>query len=93
MAKGVTMIELTESQLHDLDTAPEPYRVVDPRTNTFYVLVRADIYERARELLGDDLDPRDAYAAVDRAFAEGWNDPKMDDYDRALGRSEKTGLV
>jgi hypothetical protein len=68
------MIELTESQQHALDNAPEPPRVVDPRTNTFFVLVRADVYERARELLGEDLDPRDAYAAVERAFAEGWND-------------------
>jgi hypothetical protein len=76
------MIELTESQQHALDNEPEPHRVVDPRTNTAYVLVRADVYERAKGLLGEDFDPRDAYAAVDRAFAEGWNDPKMDDYDR-----------
>jgi hypothetical protein len=33
----------------------------------------------------DGPDPRDAYSAIDRAFAEGWNDPKMDDYD---GRDE-----
>jgi hypothetical protein len=32
--------------------------------------------------LDGELHPRDAYAAIDRTFAEGWNDPKMDDYDR-----------
>ena len=32
--------------------------------------------------LDDDFQPREAYAAIDRSFAEGWSDPKMDDYDR-----------
>jgi hypothetical protein len=30
----------------------------------------------------DDAEVRDAYPAVDRAFAAGWDDPRMDDYDR-----------
>jgi hypothetical protein len=30
----------------------------------------------------DDLQPGDIYPAVDKAFAPGWTDPKMDDYDR-----------
>jgi hypothetical protein len=30
----------------------------------------------------DGIDPADAYPAIDRAFAAGWDDPKMDDYDR-----------
>ena len=75
------MIELTEPQLHALDADPEP-RVVDPRTNTAYILVRADVYERMRGLLGEDFHPSEAYPAIDRAFAEAWDDPKMDDYDR-----------
>lgn len=29
-----------------------------------------------------DEDVREAYPAIDRAFADGWNDPRMDDYDR-----------
>ena len=33
-------------------------------------------------LFGDDFHPGEAYPAIDRAFAEGWGDPKMDDYDR-----------
>ena len=56
--------------------------VVDPDTNTEYVLVRADVYARLAGLLGGDVQPSEAYPAVDRAFAEGWNDPRMDDYDR-----------
>jgi hypothetical protein len=30
----------------------------------------------------DDFHPHDAYPAIDRAFAEGWDDPNMGDYDR-----------
>jgi len=30
----------------------------------------------------DDFHPRDAYPAIDGAFAGGWNDPRMDGYDR-----------
>jgi hypothetical protein len=37
--------------------------------------------EQHREL-ADDSRPGDAYPAVDRAFSEDWNEPKMDDYDR-----------
>ena len=29
-----------------------------------------------------DFHVSDTYAAMDEAFAEGWNDPKMSDYDR-----------
>lgn len=29
----------------------------------------------------EGADPRDAYLAIDRAFAEGWSDSKMGDYD------------
>ena len=39
------------------------------------------VYERLKDLLQDDCHPREAYPAIDRAFAEGWNDPKIDDYD------------
>ena len=76
------MIELTEQQQQALDAAAQPPRVLDPRTNTAYVLVRADVYERVQGLLVEDFQARDAYSAVDRAFAAGWNDPRMDDYDR-----------
>jgi hypothetical protein len=73
-------LELTDQQQHAVDAEPAP-RVVDPRSGTAYVLLRADIFERLRALLGDDVYPSDAYPAIDRAFAADWNDPKMDDYD------------
>jgi hypothetical protein len=61
------MIELTEP----LQTAVEqsqnqPVRVVNPRTNEEFVLLRADLYETVKSLLADGLLPQteeDARAA------------------------------
>ncbi len=75
------MIELTQDQRRELAKAEVP-RVVDPETRKTYILVSEELFERMKGLLGDDIHPSEAYPAVDRAFAEGWNDPKMDDYDR-----------
>ena len=76
-------IELTETQQQAIaECATTLPRVVDPGTNTTYVLVRADVFDRFQGILDGDLQSRDAYPAIDRAFAEGWNDPKMDDHDR-----------
>jgi hypothetical protein len=72
------MIELTEEQRRELER-PEPI-AVDPQTKEEYVLVRRDVYARLKSAL-DDPDPRDAYAAIDRAFAPIWDEPKMADYD------------
>jgi hypothetical protein len=73
---------LTEEQVRAVAAQPyEPVRMIDPTTNRAYVLLRAEVFERVREMRGD-FRPRDAYPAIDRAFAEGWNDPKMDDYNR-----------
>jgi hypothetical protein len=48
-------LELTEQQQHALDQHPErPARIIDPRTNAAYVLVRADEYENIRELLEEE---------------------------------------
>jgi hypothetical protein len=46
------------------------------------VLVRKEVYQRLQAALSDNLAPSEAYPAIDRAFAPGWSDPKMDDYDR-----------
>jgi hypothetical protein len=41
------MIELTEQQLQALAASgAKPLPLVDPRTNTPYVLLRTDVYER-----------------------------------------------
>jgi hypothetical protein len=75
------LLNLTDEQSHAIEAHPdEPLRLVDPAKNRVYVLVTTDVYDRMRDLLADD--PRDAYPAIDRAFADGWGDPKMADYDR-----------
>jgi hypothetical protein len=76
------MIQLTKDQ-HDelMQNGQDTATVIDPVTNTEYVLLRADVFQRLREMTEEDFDVSDAYAAIDEAFAEGWNHPKMSDYD------------
>jgi hypothetical protein len=74
------MIELTEQQRQEVGEATHPVRVVDPATKREFFLIRAEVFSSLQSLLGD-IDPRDAYPAVDRALAPGWDDPKMADYD------------
>ena len=73
-------LEMTGQQQQAVDVERTP-RLLDPRTGIAYVLLRADDFERVLALLDEQLEPRDAYPAIDSAFAENWNDPKMDDYD------------
>ena len=74
------MIELTNEQGQAIGEATGPVLVVDPATKREFVLVPADVFSRLQASL-DDADPREPYTAVDRAFAAGWNDQEMDDYD------------
>ena len=39
-------IELTQDQQTALDNQPGPQTMVDPRTNTAYVLLRKEVFER-----------------------------------------------
>lgn len=73
-------IHLTEDHLRA--AADSPIRITDPQTQQAYVLLRAEAYERLGQLLGDEFSLPEFYPAIDKAFSEGWNDPKMDDYDR-----------
>ena len=61
----------------------EPVRLVDPETNTTYVLMRADVYEQSKASAEtDDMDIRAMYPLIDEVFGrEGWDDPAMDLYD------------
>jgi hypothetical protein len=71
------MIELTQEQRQELETG----EVVVP-TNTAYVLVHKDAFERIKSLLGDEQWTQDAYQAAMEVFArDGWDDPRMDVYD------------
>ena len=73
---------LTDDQLRPVAAqADEPIRLIDPSSKRVFVLLDQAKYERMREL-AEGLQPRDAYSASDRIFAEGWNEPIMDDYDR-----------
>lgn len=47
-------IPLTEQQQQAIDTAGEPPRLVDPRTNAAYVLVPEADYESYREAVEDE---------------------------------------
>lgn len=74
-------------ELHDLlrqelaASGGAPIRLTDPQTKKEYIVLQADLYDQMKELLGNDFQPSHAYPAIDRAFAAGWSDPKMDDYD------------
>jgi hypothetical protein len=64
-------ITLTEEQRRAAaEAGGGPVPVNDPETDTAYVLVRADIYERLRAVV-DGISRR-----------AGWDDPEMDVFDR-----------
>lgn len=59
-----------------------PIQVVDPHTQVTYVLLRADVYEQVRKVLGDEFDIREAYPLMDAAArTAGWDDPAEDLYE------------
>jgi hypothetical protein len=71
------MIDLSPEQRRELEMA-EP--VV--QTNTAYLLIRQDVYERLTGLVSDESWTSDAYQAAMEVFArDGWDDPRMDVYD------------
>jgi hypothetical protein len=82
------ILQLTDQQrqaLHDAnDTGP--VTLVDSATNTEFVLVRADLYRRPAEPMGD-FDPREAYPFVDEVMAED------DAEDSALARYQDETLA
>ena len=83
------MIALTEQQGQELARATEsPPTVIDPVTNTAYVLVRADVYERMRRVIEDDgLDMREVAVLVERAMREDdAGDPTLDFYQEKYGK-------
>jgi PHD/YefM family antitoxin component YafN of YafNO toxin-antitoxin module len=61
------MIELTEEQRQALHTSKDPVSVVDPQTQEAYVLLRAETYERLKQLLEDEEDRQEQKAWLDLA--------------------------
>jgi hypothetical protein len=81
--KEAVMIELTEQQMQALEN-PEatPPRIVNPRTNETFVLLRVDEYERLREQDYDDSPwTRDELQALawEAGKRAGWEE--MDEFD------------
>jgi hypothetical protein len=74
------MFDLTDSQRLELSD-PEP-TAVDPVTQTRYVLVRSDAYERLKSLLAlDDYDPDEGAAYINEVMADDdARDPYLDSY-------------
>jgi hypothetical protein len=61
-------IELTDQQRQALQAKPgEPLRIEDSQTNTAYVLLRADEYERLKRLRQEDEDRAERKAWLDTA--------------------------
>jgi hypothetical protein len=69
--KEIAMIELTQQQRAELEKR-QPVEVRDPDTNEVYVLLRKDVYERVRRIVGEVNERAD------------WDDPAFDVYDRDL---------
>ena len=77
------MIELTEPLRAAVEEhRGEPVRVVNPRTNEQYVLLRAEIYEKMKSLFADGpLSDAERSAIIAGAWKRaGWDDPAMDEY-------------
>ena len=74
------MIELTQDQHEALtQNGTEPTRLIDRATNVEYVLVRADVYDRLKALLADDMP--DTAALMNEVMAEDdAKDPYLDSY-------------
>ncbi len=53
----------------------EPVMITDPQTNTAYVLLKADVYKRMREVLDEeeDLREKDAWSKVGRKARSEWS--------------------
>jgi hypothetical protein len=73
-------IDLTEALRQALEKSPDQsLRLRYPHTNFEYVVIRADVYDQPGKLVG--LDPKDTHPLLDETFREGWDDPKMAEYD------------
>jgi hypothetical protein len=70
-------MNLTQDQARALDQGEAIPVVVNGRE---CILVARDAFDRVRSIL--DIDPAQAYPAIDEAWREGWDAPGMSDYDR-----------
>ena len=73
------MARQTALNVHNLREAVEragdqPVEITDPQTNTHYILLRADVYRRMREILEEEEDRRekDAWVSLGRKARSDW---------------------
>lgn len=77
------MVDLTKQQLQDLQTQKQPARIRDPQSDTTYVLVRSELYDRLKNALLHEENEmtEDMFPHVMEVFGPaGWDDPSMDVY-------------
>jgi hypothetical protein len=77
------MIELTEEQRRLVDSG-QAVDVLDSESTQSYVVVRKDVYERARRLICDDSEwtEEELRQQLARSAKEnGWEEPEMQAYD------------
>jgi hypothetical protein len=67
------MIELTQQQHESLQKGTEPVTAIDRISNTEYVLIRRDVYERLRTMLDQD-DVRLMAPLLAELDPEDWED-------------------
>ena len=75
-------MNLTEAQLQVVKLG-EPVRVVAPEVGCECVVVRADVFDRLRNLIYDDapLSPEQkSRLLLEAGLRAGWDDPEMDVY-------------
>lgn len=77
------IFRLTDEQQQALaNNGEEPLRLVDVKTDTTYVLLPADVYDRLKALFQEDPVTREEqlYFLREAGKRAGWNDPAMDVY-------------
>lgn len=88
------MIELTLEQRQAIaQPAEAPPRALDPDTRTTYVLIREEIYDRVKALLGEEDESQFLQVMrphVMEVFGKaGWDDPAMDVYNDLDPRNQQ----
>jgi hypothetical protein len=64
------MPTITPEQKQAVDQAGDaPVPITDPESDTSFVLLKADVYERMLAAAVEEADPREGYPVVDRIMA------------------------
>ena len=76
------MIELTKEQRTSLqERRDEPPQVRDPESDTTYVLLKKETFDRIKNLL-DENNAADQWTAFLAAAGDEWDDPALDVYNQ-----------